>query len=220
MLPLEAQAADVLEDFFLRQRLARQNLEIPRRLVERFVSARRLFCDRLQEFDRALGVVGWRIECYERPQFFAMVRRICEHVMRTHRMPNQNRRAESPSVDHLIQIRYVVPRAVRPFVGPVALAMPALIERERMKVTGKRRRDKVPPMRVRRAAMQEQERALALAAVVKTIQREAVGCEPMCFHIFIFSIFIFSWASRFSPATSLLTPLPSGEGNRRRSGRT
>src|SRR5580692_865836 len=120
--------------------------------------------------------------------------------MRTHRMPNQDRRAESPSVDHLIQIRHVMPRAVRPFVGPVAVAMSALVERQYMKIPGERRRDEVPPMRVRGAAMQEQQRAFALAAVVEAIQRETVCDEAMGFHFFSF---------HQSAATSPLTLLPS-----------
>jgi hypothetical protein len=57
--------------------------------------------------------------------------------------------------------------------------MPTLIECQYVKIFDERRRDKVPPMRVRRSAMQEQERPLALAAVVKTIQREPVGGEAM-----------------------------------------
>jgi hypothetical protein len=116
-------------------------------------------------------------------------------------MPDQDRRAESPSVDHLIQIRHIMPRAVRPFVGPVAVAVSALIEREYMKIRGERRRDEVPPVRMRRAAMQEQQRPFALAAVVEAIQREAVGDEAMGFNFFNFFT--------FSLISSNLSPNPS-----------
>src|SRR5258708_38551472 len=102
--------------------------------------------------------------------------------MRAHRMTNQNRRAESPMVDHLIQVRYVMARAVCPFVGPFALAMSALVECEHVKILDERRRDEVPPMRMRRSTVEEQKRPLAVAAVVKAIQGEAVGSEAMCFH--------------------------------------
>ena len=96
-------------------------------------------------------------------------------------MPDQDRRAESPVVDHLVEVRHVMPRAVRPFIRPVALAMPALVERQHVKIADECRRDEVPPMRVRGAAVQKQHRPLAFATVVKAVQREPVGCEAMLF---------------------------------------
>src|ERR1039458_4976360 len=111
-----------------------------------------------------------------------MLDRVCEHVMRAHRVANQDRRAKSPLVDHLVQIRHVMTRAIRPFIGPIAFAMPALIERQHVKIADEGRRDKVPPMRVGGTAMQKQDRRLALASVIKTIQREPVGYETMRLH--------------------------------------
>src|SRR5208283_2647987 len=113
---------------------------------------------------------------------FAVLHRVGEHVVRAHRVPDQDRRAESPPADHLIQIRDVMARAIRPFVSPLALAMPPLIEREHVKIGDERRRDKVPPMRVRGTAMQKQDRRLALASVIEAIQREPVGYEAMRLH--------------------------------------
>src|SRR6266852_64989 len=97
-------------------------------------------------------------------------------------MANQDRRAESPLVDHLVEIGHVVTRAICPVVGPLALAMPALIECEHMKIHAECGRDKIPPMRVRGTAMNEQDRTLTVAAVIKAVKRETVGFETMLFH--------------------------------------
>src|SRR3981081_387614 len=111
-----------------------------------------------------------------------MLRRVNQHVVRTHRMPHQNRRAEFPLVDHLIEVRHIMTRAVCPLVGPFALAMPALIESEHMNICAECRRDKIPPMRMRGTAMNEQQRTLALAAVIEAVKRQSVRFETMLFH--------------------------------------
>jgi hypothetical protein len=94
-----------------------------------------------------------------------------------------------------------MPRAVGPFARPFAFAMPALIERQYVKIVDERRCNKIPPMRMRRSAVDEQERALAVAAVVKAIQRETVGDEAMRFHFFNFFTFLLT-ASSLSPNPS------------------
>jgi hypothetical protein len=43
-------------------------------------------------------------------------------------------------------------------------------------------RDKIPPVGVRGTAMNEQDRTLTLAAVIKTTERESVSFETMLFH--------------------------------------
>jgi hypothetical protein len=67
-----------------------------------------------------------------------------------------------------------------------------------MKIGDERRRDEVPPVRVRRATVEEQERAFVLAAVVEAIQSQAVGDEATGFHFFT-----------LAPVLSNLSPNPS-----------
>src|SRR5271170_2336715 len=98
-----------------------------------------------------------------------MRRREEDRVMPAHRMAYHHRRAETPSRDQRRQILNVVPRAVGPVLRPIAVAMAALIEREHVIVADEGRRRKVPPMSVRRAAVQEEQQRLALAAVVKAV---------------------------------------------------
>jgi hypothetical protein len=57
-----------------------------------------------------------------------------------------------------------------------------LIECEHVKISAECGRDKIPPMCVCGTAMNEQQRTLTLAAVVKAVKRESVGFETMLFH--------------------------------------
>src|SRR5579863_5634399 len=83
-------------------------------------------------------------------------------------------------------------RAIFPILGPFALAMPALIECEYMKVRAECGSNKVPPMRVRGTAVNEQHRALPFTAIVEAIEGESVGFETMPLHssIAIFKIIV------------------------------
>src|SRR5260370_2145770 len=180
--PLVGVARDVIEDLLFRERLARQDFEITDRLFERFEAPRRFVRVGPQKLDCILGVIGGAVDHDHRAQLLAMLRRIYQHVMPAHRMPDQNRRAESPSFDNLVKVRHVVARAISPVVGPFALAMTAQIERERVEIRAECGSDKIPPVRVRGAAVNEENRALAFAAIVKAVKRESVGFETMLFH--------------------------------------
>src|SRR5271166_3013210 len=92
-------------------------------------------------------------------------------------MPYQHRRAESPRIDEGIEVRDVMARAVFPLLGPFAVAVAAQVHRESMEAVGEMRPDEIPPMPMGRAAMNEENRRLALAAIVDTIQRQAVDDE-------------------------------------------
>jgi hypothetical protein len=48
--------------------------------------------------------------------------------------------------------------------------VPALVKREHVEAAGQRRRDKIPPSRVRGAAMHQKHRRTALAPIVDTIE--------------------------------------------------
>src|SRR5437588_11637667 len=97
-------------------------------------------------------------------------------------MAHYDRRAQSPVIDHLLEIGQVVQRAIGPFGGPLALPMAALIERERMESIDERGRDEIPPMSVRRSAMQKQDRRLALAAVIEAVEHQAIDLELALVH--------------------------------------
>ena len=73
-------------------------------------------------------------------------------------------------------------RAICPIVGPFALAMAALIESEHMKIRAECGRDKIPPMRMCGTSVNEKQRTLTFAAVVKAVERQTVGFETMLFH--------------------------------------
>ena len=65
------------------------------------------------------------------------------------------RRAER--VDEAEQVRREVLGRVGGRIGPLALAVAALIERDHVEAIGERRRDEVEPVRVCRAAVEETE---------------------------------------------------------------
>src|SRR5262249_7347826 len=135
-----------------------------------------------QEFHRPRGIVSRCIDCHDRAQLVRMLRCINQYVMTTHRMTDQHRGAIAPVANEIIEVRDVVPRPVFPFLRPLAVTVTAQIQRERMKAIDEVRRNEVPPMTVRGAAVNEQDRRLALASIVDAIQTESIDDEGTFVH--------------------------------------
>src|ERR1700683_2200536 len=112
-----------------------------------------------------------------------MPRRIDHRVMPAHRMPDEDRRAESPTIDQRVQIFDVMTRAVLPFGALFAIAGAPQIDRQRMEAVREMRRDEIPPVRVRRTAVHEQDRRFAFAAIIDTVDDESVDREFALSHL-------------------------------------
>ena len=63
-------------------------------------------------------------------------------------MAYENRWAEFPSTDNLMQIRDIMASTVGPFTSPWAVAVTALVESHHMKMFGEGRSDEIPPVRM------------------------------------------------------------------------
>ena len=97
-----------------------------------------------------------------------------------HRMPNEHdsraKALDNPS--HIFDIRR---RSINRRPSPLAPPMPAKIERKHPSIRRQQRRNPVPPMRMRRATMQQQESSLGwIPAPIQIVQLKSRNLDiPM-----------------------------------------
>ena len=80
-------------------------------------------------------------------------------------------------VHHPDEVAREVLGGVRGRLGPLALTVAALIERDHMESLGERGRDQIEPVGVRRAAVQEAERGATGGPPLEQVQPKAVDPE-------------------------------------------
>ena len=104
-------------------------------------------------------------------------RRERHRVVTTHRMADDNHTRPAQHIHQSGEVRREVLGAVGGRVGPGALTVTALIQRDDVKAVGERGRDGVEPVRVRRAAVQKAERRRTRRAGFQEMQLQSVHLD-------------------------------------------
>jgi len=102
-----------------------------------------------------------RIDDHERADTVRVPGRERHRVVAAHRVADERDARRAERVDEAEQIGGEILGRVRRRVGPLALAVAALIERDHVEAIGERRRDEVEPVRMRGAAVEETEHRAA-----------------------------------------------------------
>ena len=158
--------------------LAREETERADRRVGVGVQARRATSARVHPVEPVPWNRGPGVDDHEPAHALGMPRRERHRVVAAHRMPDDRHALPAQRVHDADEVTREVLGGVRGRLGPLALAVAALIERDHVEPVGERGRHQIEPVSVRRAAVQEAERGATRRAPLEEAQAEAVDLEP------------------------------------------
>src|SRR5665213_652716 len=146
---------NMIEHFLRSNRIGGNRAETCYRFRMRIETAGRTLGQLPQHRYRAIWIRRRTIDRDHAAKRFAVQARVTHHVMPTHRMSDEYRRTEAPGLYHRPYVGHVMARAVAPFLHPCTVAMTPLIQRQHVMRLRERRRDEIPPARMRRATMNQ-----------------------------------------------------------------